>query len=360
MRAQGYGRIVNTVSEVALDARFDGGLGYGAAKAAVWSATLHAARHRRRRRHHRQRDLAGRTHPHERTRPRRRVPGGGVRRRSTCARSTWPGSSPTSRRRTPATSPAGSSMRPAGRCGSTRPPAPVDPTWWTGSRRSSADRLRNGPRMDDPRPGQRPGTSGCAWRGTPRVPRRRRRWRTARPRSRARGRWRRRARGARRAARGASRLRAPVVDRSRSRGPSARPSPARVASPLSSLTSPSRWASSASSGAPVSSIWSATPRGRRRGSRWVPPAPGSRPSLISGTPRRASVGGDPEIARERELEPAAERGAVDGGDRRLRVLFEPIEDVGEGAHEPREAGGTRRASTTRRCRRRRRRLVLHR
>jgi NAD(P)-dependent dehydrogenase (short-subunit alcohol dehydrogenase family) len=43
MRAQGYGRIVNTVSEVALDARFAGGLGYGAAKAAVWSATLHAA-----------------------------------------------------------------------------------------------------------------------------------------------------------------------------------------------------------------------------------------------------------------------------------------------------------------------------
>lgn len=43
MRAQGYGRIVNTVSEVALDARFDGGLGYGAAKAAVWSGTLHAA-----------------------------------------------------------------------------------------------------------------------------------------------------------------------------------------------------------------------------------------------------------------------------------------------------------------------------
>jgi NAD(P)-dependent dehydrogenase (short-subunit alcohol dehydrogenase family) len=43
MRAQRYGRIVNTVSEVALDARFDSGLGYGAAKAAVWSATLHAA-----------------------------------------------------------------------------------------------------------------------------------------------------------------------------------------------------------------------------------------------------------------------------------------------------------------------------
>jgi NAD(P)-dependent dehydrogenase (short-subunit alcohol dehydrogenase family) len=44
MRARGHGRIVNTVSEVALDARMAGGLGYGAAKAAVWSATLSAAR----------------------------------------------------------------------------------------------------------------------------------------------------------------------------------------------------------------------------------------------------------------------------------------------------------------------------
>jgi NAD(P)-dependent dehydrogenase (short-subunit alcohol dehydrogenase family) len=39
----GYGRIVNTVSEVALDARFAGPLAYGAAKAALWSATLAAA-----------------------------------------------------------------------------------------------------------------------------------------------------------------------------------------------------------------------------------------------------------------------------------------------------------------------------
>ena len=35
MRANGYGRIVNTVSEVALDARFAGPLGYGLAKAAA-------------------------------------------------------------------------------------------------------------------------------------------------------------------------------------------------------------------------------------------------------------------------------------------------------------------------------------
>jgi NAD(P)-dependent dehydrogenase (short-subunit alcohol dehydrogenase family) len=44
MRAQGYGRIVNTVSEVALDARVADGFAYGAAKAALWSLTLSAAR----------------------------------------------------------------------------------------------------------------------------------------------------------------------------------------------------------------------------------------------------------------------------------------------------------------------------
>ena len=45
LRAQGWGRIVNTVSEVALDTRIPGGggIGYGAAKAAVWSATLSLA-----------------------------------------------------------------------------------------------------------------------------------------------------------------------------------------------------------------------------------------------------------------------------------------------------------------------------
>jgi NAD(P)-dependent dehydrogenase (short-subunit alcohol dehydrogenase family) len=43
MRIRRWGRIVNTVSEVALDARFAGSLGYGAAKAALWSATLTAA-----------------------------------------------------------------------------------------------------------------------------------------------------------------------------------------------------------------------------------------------------------------------------------------------------------------------------
>lgn len=43
MAARGWGRIVNTVSEAALDTRVVGTLGYGAAKAALWSATLAAA-----------------------------------------------------------------------------------------------------------------------------------------------------------------------------------------------------------------------------------------------------------------------------------------------------------------------------
>jgi NAD(P)-dependent dehydrogenase (short-subunit alcohol dehydrogenase family) len=44
LRAQGYGRIVNTVSEAAFDSRFPGGIAYGGAKAAVWAATLAMAR----------------------------------------------------------------------------------------------------------------------------------------------------------------------------------------------------------------------------------------------------------------------------------------------------------------------------
>jgi NAD(P)-dependent dehydrogenase (short-subunit alcohol dehydrogenase family) len=45
LQAQRWGRIVNTVSEVALDTKFPGGGGiaYGAAKAAVWSATISLA-----------------------------------------------------------------------------------------------------------------------------------------------------------------------------------------------------------------------------------------------------------------------------------------------------------------------------
>jgi NAD(P)-dependent dehydrogenase (short-subunit alcohol dehydrogenase family) len=44
MKRQRWGRVINTVSEVALDARFAGGGAYAAAKAALWSFTLSAAR----------------------------------------------------------------------------------------------------------------------------------------------------------------------------------------------------------------------------------------------------------------------------------------------------------------------------
>ena len=43
MKPRGWGRIINTVSEVALDLRFGGGGAYGVAKAALWSFTLAAA-----------------------------------------------------------------------------------------------------------------------------------------------------------------------------------------------------------------------------------------------------------------------------------------------------------------------------
>jgi NAD(P)-dependent dehydrogenase (short-subunit alcohol dehydrogenase family) len=44
LRVQAWGRIINTVSEVALDTKIGGsGIGYGAAKAAVWSMTLSLA-----------------------------------------------------------------------------------------------------------------------------------------------------------------------------------------------------------------------------------------------------------------------------------------------------------------------------
>jgi len=45
LREQRWGRVVNTVSEVALDTKIPGGggIGYGAAKAAVWSLTLSLA-----------------------------------------------------------------------------------------------------------------------------------------------------------------------------------------------------------------------------------------------------------------------------------------------------------------------------
>ena len=53
--------------------------------------------------------------------------------------------------------------------------------------------------------------------------------------------------------------------------------------------------------------------------RVTPPPPGSRPSVTSGRPTHGAldVGGDAVVTRERDLQAAAERGAVDGGHHRL-------------------------------------------
>ena len=64
IQARGWGRIINTVSEAALDLRFAGELGYGAAKRPLVGHPDRGAG-RRSARHHRQR-RARRTHPHER------------------------------------------------------------------------------------------------------------------------------------------------------------------------------------------------------------------------------------------------------------------------------------------------------
>ena len=75
-------------------------------------------------------------------------------------------------------------------------------------------------------------------------------------------------------------------------------------------------ASSASTMRPVRIMSSARPRPTMRGSRWVPPS-------ISGTPKRRSVkpsgvlGGDAQVAPQRQLEAAGQAPARDRGDRRL-------------------------------------------
>ena len=87
-----------------------------------------------------------------------------------------------------------------------------------------------------------------------------------------------------------------------------------------SLTSPIRWASSAPNSRPVSSRPIAIFNGTCRASRCTPPAPANRPTRGSGRPEAGVVGGDDDVARERELEPAAGGDAVDCGDQRLRAV----------------------------------------
>ena len=65
-----------------------------------------------------------------------------------------------------------------------------------------------------------------------------------------------------------------------------------------------------------------------RGRRWVPPAPGKSPSFTSGSPKRPRDG-DPVVAGQRDLEPAAEGGAVDRGHHGLGAALDGSEHLVE-------------------------------
>ena len=79
---------------------------------------------------------------------------------------------------------------------------------------------------------------------------------------------------------------------------------------------PRRSASSASTVRPVSSRSRACAAPTTFGSRKVPAMPACMPSFTNGTPSFAPDGGVPDVAGEREAQPGADRGPVDGGDRR--------------------------------------------
>ncbi len=105
-------------------------------------------------------------------------------------------------------------------------------------------------------------------------------------------------------------------------------SPRQMTSPsTTSSRIPSSCARVASSGSPLSMISSAGCAPIKRGRRCVPPAPGMRPSLISGKPTFARGVADAVVACERELETAAERAAVDCGDVRFRSALDARDDV---------------------------------
>ena len=70
-----------------------------------------------------------------------------------------------------------------------------------------------------------------------------------------------------------------------------------------------------------------------RGSRCTPPASAARPTRGSGSAKVAFSDGDDEVAGQRDLETAAHRDAVDGGDDRL-VAVEARGEAGEAALVP--------------------------
>ena len=97
-------------------------------------------------------------------------------------------------------------------------------------------------------------------------------------------------------------------------------------------------------------------------SRMVPPELGRMPISTSGSPNVAARVGDPEVARQRQLEPAAQAPAADRRDRRLRQRGDTVVDAAGVAVVGQRLGRARllhlahvgaRPRTPARCRRRR-------
>ena len=105
--------------------------------------------------------------------------------------------------------------------------------------------------------------------------------------------------------------------------------PGRAASPAgtTSLTRPIRSASSAPMIRPVriSSLARASPT--TRGSRWRAAAPGDDREAHLRQPEPGALRRDPQVAAQRELQPAAERVALDRGDRRHRQVGQRARDA---------------------------------
>ena len=76
-----------------------------------------------------------------------------------------------------------------------------------------------------------------------------------------------------------------------------------------------------------------------RATRCVPPAPGKMPELDLGEAEARLVARDAQVARERELEAAAEGEAFDRGDHRPRDRPERVERAAEGGADARRGAG---------------------
>ena len=76
-----------------------------------------------------------------------------------------------------------------------------------------------------------------------------------------------------------------------------------------------------------------------RVSRWVPPAPGMMPRLISGWPKLRRLGGDDQVARQGQLAAAAQAVAADRGNDGLLDAGHRVPVADEGAAHHAHDGG---------------------